>query len=108
MSTPTLETSARRLSDREAACAVRQALPSEGLFAGHDWRISPAPFRLGAELAGELESLGRVLLQFYRAVNLLYRKSVEGKQPEWVVRYLDQGKPAELLELQRSPALKNE
>jgi len=83
-------------------------MPSEGLFAGHEWRISPAPLRLGLELAKELDSLGRVLLQFYRAVNLLYRKSVEGKQPEWVARWLDQGKPAELLALQRSPAFKNE
>ena len=40
-----------------------------------DWRISPAPFPLGEDLAKEIESLGRVLLQFYRAVNLLYRKS---------------------------------
>src|SRR6266446_9746853 len=87
---------------------VRDQLPTEGLFAGHDWRISPAPFRLGPELANELDSLGRVLLQFYRAVNLLYRKSVEGKQPAWVARWLDQGKPAELVQLQRSPALKNE
>jgi hypothetical protein len=56
----------------------------------------------------ELESLGRVFLQFYRAVNLLYRKSVEGKQPEWVARWLDQGKPEELVALQRSPTFKNE
>lgn len=83
-------------------------MPSEGLFAGHEWRVSPAPFRLEAHLAKELDSLGRVLLQFYRAVNLLYRKSVEGKQPEWVARWLELGKPRELIELQRSPALKNE
>jgi hypothetical protein len=83
-------------------------MPADGLFAGHDWRVSPAPFALGPELAAELESLGRVLLQFYRAVNLLYRKSIEGKQPEWVARWLDQGKPAALLELQRSPAFKND
>ena len=83
-------------------------LPPGGLFAGQDWRISPAPFRLGAELAKELESLGRVLLQFYRAVNLLYRKSAEGKQPGGSRRWLDQGKPARLIELQRSPAFKNE
>jgi hypothetical protein len=83
-------------------------MPAAGLFAGHDWRVSPAPFALGPELAAELESLGRVLLQFYRAVNLLYRKSIEGKQPEWVARWLDQGKPAALLELQRSPAFKND
>jgi hypothetical protein len=95
-------------SAAEAALLVRQAIPIEGLFAGHDWRISPEPFRLGPAIAKDLESLGRVLLQFYRAVNLLYRKSVEGKQPEWVARWLDRGKPAELIALQRSPAFKNE
>jgi hypothetical protein len=63
---------------------------------------------LGRKLADEIESLGRVLLQFYRAVNLLYRKSVEGKQPEWVARWLDQGKPAELIQLQRSSVFKND
>jgi hypothetical protein len=87
---------------------VRDSLPPGGLFAGLEWRISPAPFPLGAELAKEMESLGRVLLQFYRAVNLLYRKSAEGKQPEWVARWLDLGKPAELIALQRSPTFKNE
>ena len=71
-----------------------------------EWKISPAPFPLGENLAKEFESLGRVLLQFYRAVNLLYRKSAEGKQPEWVARWLDQGKPRELIELQRSAAFK--
>lgn len=90
------------------AQSVHDQMPAEGLFAGHEWRVSPAPFRLEAPLAKELESLGRVLLQFYRAVNLLYRKSVEGKQPEWVARWLELGKPHELIELQRSATLKNE
>ncbi|GDY19917.1 hypothetical protein LBMAG56_12620 [Verrucomicrobiota bacterium] len=83
-------------------------MPETGLFEGHGWRIAPTPFALGAELARELESLGRVLLQFNRAVNLLYRQSCEGKQPEWVAALLDQGKPAELIALQRSAATKNE
>jgi hypothetical protein len=87
---------------------IRDLLPPGGLFAGLEWRISPAPFPLGENLAKEIESLGRVLLQFYRAVNLLYRKSAEGKQPEWVARWLDLGKPAELIALQRSPAFKND
>jgi len=91
-----------------AARFIREALPPGGLFAGLDWRISPVPFPLGENLAKEIESLGRVLLQFYRAVNLLYRKSAEGKQPEWVARWLDLGKPAELIALQRSPAFKND
>ena len=92
----------------EQARFIRDSLPPGGLFAGLAWRISPAPFPLHAELAREIESLGRVLLQFYRAANLLYRKSAEGKQPEWVARWLDLGKPVELITLQRSPAFKNE
>ena len=95
-------------SPADKARFVRDSLPPGGLFAGLDWRISPEPFPLGENLAKEIESLGRVLLQFYRAVNLLYRKSAEGKQPEWVARWLDIGKPAELIALQRSPAFKND
>jgi hypothetical protein len=48
--------------------------------------------------------LGRVLLQFYRAANLLYRRSVDGKAPAWVASLLDQGKPPGLIALQRDPA----
>jgi hypothetical protein len=96
--------------ERAAARArwIRSQLPVEGLFAGHEWRTSPAPFRIERQLADDLESLGRVFLQFYRAVNLLYRKSVDGKQPGWIAHWLDLGKPREVIELQRSPALKNE
>jgi hypothetical protein len=39
---------------------------------------------------------------------LLYRQSLSGKQPPWVAGWLDQGKPASLLEVQRSAAFKNE
>jgi hypothetical protein len=92
----------------EQAKFIRDSLPPGGLFAGQEWRISPTPFPLGENLAKDIESLGRVLLQFYRATNLLYRKSVEGKQPEWISRWLDLGKPRELIELQRSAAFKNE
>jgi hypothetical protein len=95
-------------TEAQRARFIRASLPPGGLFAGQDWRTSPAPFQLSVELAKEIESLGRVLLQFYRAVNLLYRKSAEGKQPEWVARWLDLGKPAELVAQQRSPAFKND
>ena len=101
-------TTVSRETAAERARLVRARMPAGGLFARHEWRISPAPFPLAPALAKELDSLGRVLLQFYRAANLLYRKSLEGKQPEWVARWLDQGKPAELLALQQSAAFKNE
>ena len=87
---------------------IRDSLPPGGLFDGMTWKVSPAPFPLGENLAKEIESLGRVLLQFYRAVNLLYRKSAEGSQPEWVARWLDLGKPRGLIELQRAAAFKND
>ncbi len=87
---------------------VRAHLPTAGLFSGHEWRVSPCPFRLEAKLAEQLDGLGRLLLQFNRAVNLLYRQSLAGKQPPWVAGWLDLGKPAELLELQRAAAFKNE
>lgn len=92
----------------DSARFIKSSMPPEGLFAGHEWRISPTPFKLGEKLAGELEKLGRVLLQFNKAVNRLYRLSVEGKQPEWVAGWLDLGKPADLISLQRSAAFKNE
>jgi hypothetical protein len=95
-------------SPADKARFILEQIPAGGLFAGLEWKISPAPFPLGENLTKEIESLGRVLLQFYRAVNLLYRKSAEGKQPEWVARWLDLGKPHELIELQRSGAFKNE
>jgi len=96
------------MTPAEAAKFVRDQIPVNGLFAGLSWKISPTPFPLSENLAKEIESLGRVLLQFYRATNLLYRKSVESKQPEWISRWLDLGKPRELIELQRSPAFKND
>ncbi|HEV2455222.1 MAG TPA: hypothetical protein VGY98_13240 [Verrucomicrobiae bacterium] len=96
------------MSPQEIATTVRNSLPSGGLFAGLNWRTSISPFPLDPGLAKELDTLGRVLLQFYRAVNLLYRKSVEGKQPEWIARWLELGKPPDVVALQRSPAFKND
>ena len=105
---PLAAPAATSASAAKSARFVRQQRPGNGLFAEHEWRISPAPFSLGDAMAKELETLGRVLLQFNRAVNLLYRKSVEGKQPAWIAHWLDLGKPAGLIELQRHVAFKND
>src|SRR5689334_15267483 len=96
------------LSAAEKSRFVLKRIPSGGLFAGQEWRVSPEPFPLGKKIAEELETLGRVLLQFYRAVNLLYRQSAAGKEAPWVAEWLDKGKPRELIELQRAAALKND
>ncbi len=95
-------------STRPAALAIREALPPGGLFADQHWRIAPGPFSITPQLAREFASLGRVLLQFYRAVNLLYRQSVAGKQPAWVAELLDRGKPPALIARQRDSVFKNE
>jgi hypothetical protein len=52
--------------------------------------------------------MGRVLWQFQRAVNLLYRWSLEGRQPAWIAQILDAGKPPELLAWQRHAVFKNQ
>ena len=91
----------------EAARFIRDRLPAGGLFAGHTWRVSPTPFPLGPDLAEELRGLGRVLLAFYQAANRLYLESVASRQPAWIAQWLDQGKPAELVALQRSPGFKS-
>jgi len=90
------------------ARAILHALPTQGLFEGHSWRVAPSPFLIPSPMLADLEFLGRVLLQFNRAVNLLYRLSVSGKQPEWISRWLDVGKPQSLIDLQRHPAFKND
>jgi hypothetical protein len=83
-------------------------MPKGGLFSGQNWRISQDPFPLGAEFTEELQGLGRLLLQFNRSINLLYRQSLAGKQPRWVADWLDLGKPANVLEIQRAAAFKND
>jgi hypothetical protein len=80
---------------------IREAFPREGLFAEKDWLISPDPFPIAQPFEQELQQLGHRLLVFQRACNQLYQQSVKGKQPPWIARYLDAGKPAELIELSR-------
>jgi len=80
---------------------VRDQLPPQGLFAGQTWRISSEAFPLSAGLVARLEELGPQLLAFYRAGNVLYRHSVDGKLPPWIAQYLDAGKPKELIEFSR-------
>ena len=101
-------TTPAQLSPQQRVERIREQLPPGGLFLDQEWQIAPSPFALTAEVRAELETLGRVLLQFYRALNLLYQHSAVGKQPGWIADWLDRGKPAELIALQRSPAFKNE
>src|SRR5207248_9120280 len=88
--------------------AIRRALPSEGLFADKDWLISPEAFPISQKFASELEQLGHRLFVFQRACNQLYQLSFRGKQPQWIAKYLDAGKPAKLVELSRQKIFRDE
>ncbi len=81
--------------------ALREARPAESLFAEKEWLLSPEPFPIDKKLRTDLERLGHQLFIFQRACNQLYQQSVKGKQPAWVARYLDLGKPEELIEFSR-------
>ncbi|MGH8091971.1 MAG: hypothetical protein ACREIF_00660 [Chthoniobacterales bacterium] len=80
---------------------IRHARPAEGLFAEKDWLISPEPFAIEEKIRNDLDRLGHQLLVFQRACNQLYQLSIKGKQPSWIARYLDLGKPPELVEFAR-------
>ncbi|MEP6822870.1 MAG: hypothetical protein ABI946_11020 [Chthoniobacterales bacterium] len=89
-------------NESEKLSATQAAFPKEGLFAEKDFLLSPEPFAIDPTLAKDLKRLGHQLFVFQRACNQLYHQSVKGKQPDWVARYLDAGKPAELIEFSRS------
>jgi hypothetical protein len=81
--------------------SIRDSLPKEGLFAEKNFLLSPDPFPVDEKFARELEQLGHRLFVFQRACNELYQRSVKGKQPPWIARYLDAGKPTDLVEFSR-------
>ena len=88
--------------------AIRSAFPKEGLFAEKDWLLSPDPFLIDKKFLAELEQLGHRLFVFQRACNQLYQLSIKGKQPEWIARYLDAGKPKELVEFSRRKEIRDD
>ena len=89
------------LTEIDRLTAIREARPDESLFAEKDWLLSPEPFPIDEKYRAELERLGHQLFVFQRACNQLYQQSVKGKQPTWVARYLDLGKPPDLIEHSR-------
>jgi hypothetical protein len=87
---------------------IRAAFPKKGLFAEKDWLLSPDAFEIEKKFLAELEQLGHQLFVFQRACNQLYQLSVRGKQPDWVARYLDAGKPKELVEFSRRKEIRDD
>src|SRR6266496_6641769 len=87
---------------------VRAAFPKEGLFAEKEWLLSPEAFPIEKKFLADLEQLGHRLFVFQRACNQLYQLSIKGKQPDWVARYLDAGKPRELIEFSRRTEIRDD
>ena len=87
---------------------IRGAFPKEGLFAEKEWLLSPDAFPIDKKSLADLEQLGHRLFVFQRACNQLYQLSIKGKQPEWVARYLDAGKPKELIEFSRRKGIRDD
>ena len=87
---------------------IRAAFPKEGLFAEKEWLLSPDAFPIDRKSLADLEQLGHRLFVFQRACNQLYQLSIKGKQPEWVARYLDAGKPKELIEFSRRKDIRDD
>jgi len=96
------------LVQSDKLAAIREAFPKEGLFAEKDWLLSPDAFPIEQKFLAELEQLGHRLFVFQRACNQLYQLSVKGKQPEWVARYLDAGKPKGLIEFSRRKEIRDD
>src|SRR5438876_11718023 len=95
-------------AEQEKLEKIRGALPKEGLFAEKDWLLSADAFQIDNSFLDELEQLGHRLFVFQRACNQLYQLSIKGKQPEWVARYLDAGKPEELIEFSRRKEIRDD
>src|SRR5260370_32731529 len=83
-------------------------MPKKGLFEEKDWLLAPDAVAIERKFLTELEQLGHRLFVFQRACNQLYQLSVKGKQPEWVARYLDAGKPRELIEFSRRKEIRDD
>src|SRR6266446_5210097 len=92
----------------EKLSLIREAIPPHGLFAEKDWLLSPEAFPIAKKFLAELEQLGHRLFVFQRACNQLYQLSVKGKQPGWIARYLDAGKPKELIEFSQRKEIRDD
>src|SRR6266568_3734949 len=96
------------VTESERLEAIRAAFPKEGLFAEKDWLLSPDAFPIDKKFLADLEQLGHRLFVFQRACNQLYQLSVKDKQPGWIARYLDVGKPKELIEFSRRKEIRDD
>lgn len=94
--------------------AALQAFSDQSLFENKTWRYSPQAFPLTPRQVTEIRKIGQACYNFYRALETLYIRSVEGKNllrnrdlvAPWVAEYLDRGKPDALVEHARAKSIR--
>ncbi len=90
------------------------ALEQQELFENKTWRLSPYAYAITHEEFGEIEKIGVACLEFHKALENLYLKSVQGKNilrnrelaAPWVAEYLERGKPESVVAWNRSGRLR--
>lgn len=95
---------------------LKQAFSSQELFADKTWQTSPHAFPLTSEQVAELKKIGEACHAFYKAQELLYSRSAQGKKilrnseflAPWIATCLDRGKPAGLIAHGRHRTVKNQ
>ncbi len=87
-------------TDVSYAC-LSERFSQSTLFRDKTWQCSPEPWPLTAAEHAEIEAIGRACLAFQKALELLYRRSSEGKsilrnkelRVPWVAEAYNRGKP---------------
>jgi hypothetical protein len=90
---------------------LRSAFARQPLFEDKTWRLSPDAWPVTPGQLAELEAIGAAALEFHQALEILYQRSVAGKNllrnkplpAPWVAEFLDRGKPAALVAHTRDP-----
>ena len=91
--------------------ALKTAFAETSLFEDKTWRLAPEAWPLTPGQADELREIGAACLDYHRALEILYTRSVTGKNllrnkpllAPWVAEYLDRGKPDALVAHARDP-----
>lgn len=93
---------------------AQKAFSDQSLFENKTWRYSPQAFPLSKKQVSEIRKIGQACYDFHRALEVLYLRSVEGKNllrnrdlvAPWVAEYLDRGKPQALIDHARDKAIR--
>ncbi len=74
------------------------------------WQLSPAPFTLTVAQLEDLQTLGKILTKFIKAIDTLYKQSQNPNlpTPDWIAGLYDQGKPDSLKQLASLKRLKSQ